>query len=150
MAKTTFIQSNTKQGVDSETGELYLIEESKLVKVQTSTEEFFQVYCRLIASVYELKYADDIKILIKFCEIAEFNTGRVMIPAQERKLICETMGIHTTNLSKSIKRLKDKKLIDGDKGSYIINPIIFWKGEKSKRAQLLKDEGLSITFNFKE
>lgn len=142
-------RTTTISRIDDSTGELHLIEVQKTVGVETTTEEFFQVYCRLIASVYELKYADDIKILIKFCEIAEFNTGKVLIPAAERKVICEQLKMQTSNMSKSLKRLKDKDLITGEKGSYLINPAIFWKGEQKIRAQILKEEGLSVMFKFR-
>jgi len=149
MPKAKVITSKTTSVVDTETGEIQVVETEKLISVKTETEEFFQVYCRLIASIYELKYADDIKILIKFCEIAEFNTGKVLLPAPERKEICEQLKIQTTNMSKSIKRLRDKGLIDGEKGRYMINPSIFWKGEQKVRSQLLKENGLSVTLNFK-
>lgn len=137
--------------VDEDTGELVFkeIEVQKTYTINTPTEEFFQVYCRLIGSVYDLSYADDIKILIKFCEIAEFNTGKVLLPAPERKLICEQLKMQTSNMSKALRRLKDKKLIDGEQGSYMINPAIFWKGEQKVRAQVLKDGALSVILNFK-
>lgn len=149
MPKAKVIKSKTTSIVDTETGEVHMVETEKLVSVKTETEEFFQIYCRLIASVYELKYADDIKILIKFCEIAQFNTGVVLLPAALRKKVCEEIGILTSNMSKSIKRLKDKELLTGDRGEYKINPAIFWKGEQKVRAQILKDNGLALTLNFK-
>lgn len=149
MAKNTFVKSETITKADPDTGLIVMTETKKLIKTTLGeTEEFFQVYCKLIASVYELSYSNDIKILIKFCEIAEFNTGKVSITSPDRKEICDELNMQSSNMSKSIKRLKDKELISGEKGRYTINPAIFWKGDKKTRAELLKDGGLSVTFNF--
>lgn len=154
MPRTRYDKTNTNiiRDVDKVTGEV--IGESrqdiqKSYTVSTPTEEFFQVYCKFIAHLYSLHYADDIKILMKFCEIAEYNTGKVLLPAPERKKMCEEMQMQTSNVSKALKRLRDKKLIDGEQGSYTINPAIFWKGEQKIRTQLLKEGALSVIFNFK-
>lgn len=137
--------------LDTSTGEITesTQEVQKSYTVNVPTEEFFQVYITLIARIYELNYADDIKLLIKFCEIAGFNTGKILLPAPERRVVCEQLKMQTSNMSKAIRRLKDKKLIDGEHGSYTINPAIFWKGEQRVRMQLLKDGSMSVIFNFK-
>jgi hypothetical protein len=149
MPKNMFIQSVTKNIVDPDTGEMTLIETEKLHKVTLSNvEEFFQIYCKILAPLYELKYADDIKLLIKFCEIATFNTGEVLLPAPRRKEICEEMNLQSSNMSKCIKRLKEKQLIDGDRGVYVINPKLFWKGTQKEREKLLQSKSLKLTFEF--
>jgi predicted transcriptional regulator len=63
--------------------------------------------------------------------------------------ITESLGIRNDSISKSLRRLLDIGLINGDRGSYVINPIIFWKGDKAKRKELLENEGLKVEFNFK-
>jgi len=149
MAKKVFLESKTTQHVDPATGEIMMTETKKLHKVVTKSEDrFFQVYYETLASVYQLKYADDLKLLIKLAELAEWNTGRVLLPATVREDVCTSLQIHTTNLSKSIKRLKEKDLIQGERGDFIINPSIFWKGEKSVREQALKQDGLYFTIKF--
>lgn len=150
MARSRLKESTTKSIVDKETGELSLVESEKVYTINTPTEEFFQVYCRLIGCIYKLKSINDIKLLIKFCEIAEFNTGKVLIPTPERKTLCNDLGIQNSNFSKSIKNLKDKCLLSGERGSYLINPAVFWKGEQKVRSQILKEGGLSMLLNFRE
>jgi hypothetical protein len=150
MATKHFINSNTRNIVDPETGEVIGTEVSKFVSVNLGKqEEFFMTYCKYLSSFYELKYADDIKIIIKFNEWAEFDTGKVDLTPKKRLEITESLGIRNDSISKSLRRLLDIGLINGDRGSYVINPIIFWKGDKAKRKELLESEGLRVEFNFK-
>ncbi len=104
--------------------------ENKIEKIHeliVNPEEFNWIYCKIISSVYDIKYTDDLKILVKLFDLAEYSTGKVLLPSLERKLFCTNIGIQSSNVSKSLKRLRDKELIDGSKGSYIISPKIFWK-----------------------
>jgi hypothetical protein len=150
MASRHFIKSNTRDIVDPETGEITGSETNKFVEIKLGKqEEFFMTYCKYLSSFYELKYADDIKIIIKFNEWAEFDTGKVDLTPKKRLEITESLGIRNDSISKSLRRLLDIGLINGDRGSYVINPIIFWKGDKAKRKELLENEGLKVEFNFK-
>jgi hypothetical protein len=150
MASRHFIKSNTRNIVDPETGEITGSETNKFVEIKLGKqEEFFMTYCKYLSSFYELKYADDIKIIIKFNEWAEFDTGKVDLTPKKRLEITESLGIRNDSISKSLRRLLDIGLINGDRGSYVINPIIFWKGDKAKRKELLENEGLKVEFNFK-
>jgi hypothetical protein len=150
MASRHFIKSNTRDIVDPETGEITGSETNKFVEIKLGKqEEFFMTYCKYLSSFYELKYADDIKIIIKFNEWAEFDTGKVDLTPKKRLEITESLGIRNDSISKSLRRLLDIGLINGDRGSYVINPIIFWKGDKAKRKELLESEGLKVEFNFK-
>lgn len=149
MAKKVFLESTQQEFVDQETGEVKLIETRKLHKITTKSEDrFFQVYYETLANFYELKYADDLRLLIKLAELAEFNTGRVLLPSSVREKLCEELKLHTTNLSKSLKRLKEKDLIQGERGEFVINPNVFWKGDKNIREQAMKEDGLYFTIKF--
>lgn len=150
MASRHFINSKTKDIIDPETGEVIGSETDKFVEIKLGRqEEFFITYCKYLSSFYELKYADDIKIIIKFNEWAEFDTGKVDLTPRKRLKITDDLGIRNDSISKSLRRLLDIGLISGGKGSYVINPIIFWKGDKAKRKELLESEGLRVQFNFK-
>lgn len=134
--------------VDEDTGEVIMQEESKIISVKTSEEAFFQTYIGAFASFFELSSAIDMKVLMKFCCLANFNTGEVRLVAKDRKELCEELGIKLPALSRSIKALKDRNLLTEDEGMYLINPSIFWKGDKKERARLLKEGRLSVTINF--
>lgn len=149
MAKKHFLESKVIDVFDPETGEVKSTETTKLVKVSLGKqEEFFMTFCNYLSSFYQLKYADDIKIIIKFNEWAEFDTGTVDLTPKKRLEITTDLGIRNDSISKSLRRLLDKGLISGDRGSYVINPIIFWKGDKAKRKELLESTGLKFEINF--
>jgi len=149
MATKHFLESKTISRVDPETGEIVETEVKKLVKVNMGKQdEFYMTYCSYLSSLYELTYADDIKLMVKLCEWGEFDTGDVQLTSARRQEITDTMGMHNSNISKSIKRLKEKNLIAGDKGAFKINPVIFWKGDRAVRKDILKKDGLSVMFNF--
>ncbi len=149
MSKKVFIKSESTSFVDQSTGEVVLLESKKLHKIQTKSEDrFFQVYYETLASFYDLRYTDDLKLLIKLAQLAEWNTGKVLLPSSIREEICTSLAIHTTNLSKSLKRLKEKDLIQGERGVFVINPSVFWKGDKDVREKQLREDGLYFTIKF--
>lgn len=49
-------------------------------------------------------------------------------------------------LSISLKELVSKRLITGERGSYTINPQIFWKGDLLARDNLLQVEEIQVAF----
>lgn len=142
------VQSTETQHVDESTGQLIITTTQKTHKIEVNEDNFFITYLKFLSVFYELTHISDVKLIVKFCELAEFNTGKVSISTGKRKEICDELGINTSNFSKYTKRLKDKGLISGDKGEYKINPDIFWKGDKKSRAALLKDNALTLTFGF--
>lgn len=149
MASKHFLESKTHEQIDESTGQLLRTETTKVFKINMGKQEpFFMTFCSYLSSFYELKYADDIKMIIKLNEWAQFDTGEVQLSPKRRLEITGELKIRNDAISKSIKRLKSKGLIDGDKGAYTINPIIFWKGDKAKRRELLVSEGLKVQFNF--
>jgi len=149
MAKTHYLHSTVTSSVDPITGEILHFESSKVVKINMGKqEEFFMTYCNYLGSFYGLKYADDIKMIIKLNEWALFDTGGVQLTSKRRLDITLELGIRNDAISKSLRRLKEKGLIVGDKNDYVINPVIFWKGDRSKRNEFLKKDGLDVMFKF--
>lgn len=133
-----------------ETGQIEEIEDYKVLPIKIKSEdEFYMVYIKFTAQFYGLKYADDIKVLTKMCEWGEFDSGICYLTAGRRKDIRETVGIHNSNISNALKRLKEAKLISGDDGEFLINPVVFWKGSKSSRIEMMRKDGIQAVFNFK-
>lgn len=132
----------------NEKGEV--ITTSKSYSIKTSSEAFYMIFIDHMAWFFKISCITDIRILAKMCSMAEFNTGKVRITSQDRKEILDSLiGITTQNFSHSLNRLKKGGLITGDKGSYEINPKIFWKGTTDQRNKLLKEQGLEINIKFK-
>lgn len=80
------------------------------------------------------------------CRNAIFNTGKVSLSASDRQDICKLLGISPQTLTNCLTLLKEKKLIDGDKGSYTINPNIYWKGDLKSRNAILNTEEIQVAF----
>ena len=149
MAKKHFIESTITDVVDPETGEVTSTTSKKTHRITLDkNDHFYMCFFETMAPYYGLKYADDLKLISKFCELAEWNTGKVSVSTSTRESICKELNINTSNLSRSIKRLRDSNLISGEKGIFTINPSIFWKGDKKSREDLLKSGGLSVNIQF--
>lgn len=112
-------------------------------------EEFYITYCNYMAWIYDLKYANDIKLMAEFCSLSEFDTGVVRMTKGTRKDTMEKLNMSSADISKSIRRLREKSIITGDDGDFTLNPALFWKGDADKRVQMLRDRGLSLTFGFR-
>lgn len=150
MSTKHFLESTTISRVDKETGEITETEVKKLVKINMGKqEEFYMTYCQYLAPLYQLTYADDIKLIVKLCEWGQYDTGKVQLSSARRGEITDTLGLHNSNISKSLKRLVEKQLISGEKGEYQLNPVIFWKGDRAVRKEILRRGGIDVMFNFK-
>lgn len=97
-------------------------------------DEFFMTFIRFMGPYYEIKYADDFKILAKLCSMAHMNTGVVELPAQKRKKVMEELSMTQAQVSRSLKRLSDLGLISGSGGMYEVSHEIFWRGGTDERA----------------
>ena len=58
------------------------------------------------------------------------------------------MDIKNSNFTKYINELKQHKVIVGSRGLYLINPEIFWKGDRNIRNQAVKNKLFYIKFGF--
>lgn len=148
MSKARATKTKTKEIYDGE-GVLVQVEYEKLFNIPVTTETFTMMYNDYMSKLYGIEHLSDRKLIDKFCEMAEFNTGVVRLTTQDRDNVCDQLKISRPNLSKNLKRLKDLGLIDGDRGVYTINPTLFWKGDRKARAELLKKEGLTVIMQFR-
>jgi len=132
--------------VDPETGEITT--SSKTYNVKVNYDEFYMVYIENMAGFFNLKSAVEMKVLTKFCMIADFNTGRVLLPSGLRTELLQFLSISSQQLTNAIKHLKENGLLEGEKGTYHINPLVFWKGSNEARRELLKSGKLTINVEF--
>jgi predicted transcriptional regulator len=56
------------------------------------------------------------------CNNAEFNSGRVLMPAEIRAQITKELDMSANGITNNLKALKDLNLISGEKGVFTINP----------------------------
>ncbi len=74
------------------------------------------------------------------------ETQDVSLSAFTRKQICEELQISNNQITNSIRKLKELNLITGDKGTFTLNPEIFWKGDAQTRKQVLEGKSLKISY----
>ena len=139
-------QVTQTQTVDVNTGEILEYETQKTYTRKIETESFYMTFIDYVAPLFNLKSDVAKNVLNWMCCHAEYNTGKVQLTTNQRDLACEELGMKSNSLSNHLKKLKDLKLIDGDRGDFIINPQIFWKGDTVTRNKLLADNEIKIMF----
>lgn len=145
MIENRILKSETTT-IDKESGEI--IVSSKQFTVKVNQDEFYMSYIENMSGFFKLKSAIDIKVLTKFCMLAEYNTGRVVLNSTVRKEVCELIKISNQQLTNSISSLKKLGLLKGDRNDYYVNYLVFWKGKNEIRNSLIRDNPLKVTIEF--
>lgn len=149
MARKHFISSVSSTSKDAH-GNVITNDEKKIHSITLSdTDYFYMVYLRMFKTFYEIKYLKDVMLLFKLCDMAQFNSGHVSLSSKDRNDLCVFLNIQNSNLSASLKRLTVLGLLDGEKGSYVINEAVFWRGDNSTRTKILREKGLDFIVRFK-
>ena len=139
MAKLQHIEEE----INVSTGEVKTLRKTFSTKVKTK-QDFFMVFLHGLNSICELSRPSDIKILVYLCSKAEYNTGRVRLTSSDRAELIEVLDIRKQSLSNSLRRLVESNLLEGSKGTYIVNPQAFWKGETNERERILKAKSVAL------
>ena len=114
------IHEKSQQVVDSITGELISETAEKTYVIKKETEPFFLTYSKQMSLLYNITSLAAIKILWKFLELAQYNTGIVLLTPLFRKKIISELDISEVN---SLLRIKDKSLFAPSFVSATINPV---------------------------
>lgn len=146
MAKN-FNQVIVKEYVDKDTGEILSYESEKTFTQKIDKDKFYITYIDFIAPFFQLKSAKAKDLLIWMCNNAEFNTGRVLMPTEVRDKISKELDISPNGITNNLKALKDLNLISGQKGTFTINPKIFWKGDEKARKAFMNEKEIQIKFS---
>lgn len=146
MAKN-FNQVIVKEYVDKDTGEILSYESEKTFTQKIDKDKFYITYIDFIAPFFQLKSAKAKDLLIWMCNNAEFNTGRVLMPTEVRDKVSKELNISPNGITNNLKALKDLNLISGQKGTFTINPKIFWKGDEKARKAFMNEKEIQIKFS---
>lgn len=134
--------------VDVNTGEI-VQEMLKTVTFKTADkEEFFMLFIKSLAPLFRISSLPAIKILIKFCQIASYNTGEIVLSSSKRKDICEELEMTNNHFSNMITYLKKQGILYGQHGSFYLNPIISWKGDTNTREESIKKMELHFKLQY--
>lgn len=138
-----------KEVLDPNTGELIKLSTEKVYSIQTTSQEFYMTFVENMKGLFSLSAGSDIKLIAALCVRAKFDTGTVDLTPFVKDEISKEVGINLPQISKSLKSLTDKGLINISKGRIEISPFVFWKGNTATRERLLKEGGLELKIKFK-
>lgn len=143
------LRNETEQSVlDPETGEYTTVTTSKTYSISTPPENFYMTFIDSVKGLFNLTSAVEIKVMIYFCTLAEYNTGTVYLTSLLRKNMCEELNITSQQITNATRALRKKNLLSGEKGTYFLNSSIFWKGTTSARRVALKNRELTLKVSF--
>ena len=139
-------QTIQKEIVDINTDELVKVDTQKTFTEKVNSEKFYMTFLDYIAPLYKLRSEVARRILDWMCENAGFNTGTVILSTSERQQMCKDLDLTSNQVTNNLKKLKDLNLITGEKGTFTLNPEIFWKGDAQTRKQVLEGKSLKISY----
>lgn len=120
----------------------------KTYAIKADSESFFMVFLDNMSGLLKIKNATDHRVILVLNSLAEFNTGRVLLTPEIRKKVVGELILDDQTFSNSLKRLKEAGLLDGGRGIYTINPLVFWRGTSDDRKKLLREKGMEIRLIF--
>ena len=133
--------------VDSATGEIITVTESKEFNIKTDVDTFYMTFLTPLKEYMGLNLSG-VRVLAALCDEAEYNTGVVKLNPAARERICNLCSIKYQSLSNTLQYLKRKGFVSLYKGDCTINPMYFWKGDTTSRKKIMEQHKLSLTFNF--
>ena len=140
-------QTIRRDVVDATTGEVITMDTQKTFTEKVNPEKFYMTFIDYISPIYQLNSEVARRMLDWMCEHAIFNTGIVDLSTSKRQQMCSELKLANNQVTNNLKKLKDLNLISGEKGTFKINPEIFWKGELSvRRKELLENKDLKVSF----
>ena len=116
------------------------------------TEPFFLTYSKQICSLCGMSiFNATIKVLWKILEFTEWDTGVASITVNKREEIMKACNISNTSYYRAVDDLVKAGIIYKDRGSYMINPDMFWKGNAKSRKSLIEAKAkLALIPEYKE
>lgn len=144
MKKT--VSTKTNVIVDQSTGEVLQYESEKVYKEKINSDNFYMIFSDYSNRLYRVNSGVAHNVFIWLCTHAEFNTAKVSLTSADRSDLRAELDISDSQLTHALKILKDKSLITGERGRFIINPEVFWKGDQRiRKSELLKNKELEVT-----
>jgi DNA-binding transcriptional ArsR family regulator len=135
--------------VDKQTGEVATVK--KEVTLQAGPDDFFMVFLTHLSSLFKITNSTDVHVLVKLCELCQFNSNTVSLSTNQRREITEQLKITQQTFTNSLRSLRKAGLVTGERGLFTLNPEIVWKGSVNSRNRLLRSsEGIQLNVKFKQ
>ena len=105
---------------------------------KTSNENFVMLFSDILKVLSSMKGENTKNVFIWLCLHAEYNIGKVYLPAKRIEMLANDLNIPRQSVYNSLVQLKKAGVIFGGRGDFIINPEICWKGDMKVRTQFLE------------
>lgn len=133
------VSTEVVRDVDPTTGEvLDLKVKRNSVELHVSNDEFFFTYSSILKVTAGTTPIEGL-LLQAMCFASDFNKGVVHISPALRGKWCEDFKCTKQSLSNALQGLKKKGLIfdmiQGQRGSFLINPTYMFKGDQKSRSE---------------
>jgi len=120
---------------------------AKTYNTKVKVKEFYATFIDHVQFLYTLNNTEK-NIMIYCCNNAKFNSGEVRITPQDRIEMMAFFNVKKAAICNNIKSLIAKNLLIGQKGKYLINPDLFWKGTFDGRESLKATSMISFKVNY--
>lgn len=135
--KTVGKKRTVNHYVDSETGEILKTSiENHSFNFYVSNDDFFMTYSSVLKVLVGTTPLEGM-LLQKMCFACNFNEGVVHLSPSLRERWRKEMKCTKQSISNALLHLKQKQLIvpteDGFNGSFLINPVYFFRGNQEGR-----------------
>ena len=132
---------HVKEFVDAD-GAVVRTEHEFFVKAKTAP--FISLSLPVSSLLHQLTSAKDFRVLFALAEMAEFNTNTVLLVASRRQQVMLMADVTSSQLSLSLRRLRELRIISGAKGEATIHAAVMWKGDTATRNKLLETEAKMV------
>lgn len=135
--------------IRDESGNERLVSTEKTIVHNVEPDAFYGTFFKYVEWMYDIHGGVPFQLILHLLNLAEFNSGRVVFSAAERKRFLKRAGCSRAALYNALKKLEEvgaiRSVTDVDtdtgeeevaRGEYVINPEMFWKGELSRRRTL--------------
>lgn len=106
--------------------------------ISIKKSSYFVVFTENEKILYQLKHRNSRPILIWLCCYMESNCNKIKLTSDLRTQLRLDLDISNNTVTNCLKELKELELLFGDKGNYIVNPFVFWKGELNCRNKFIE------------
>jgi hypothetical protein len=134
--------------VQDEFGNIQVL--SKTFATKVKSDSFYMVFNDFMLMHISGKLTEAERSITDYlCSIAEFDTGVVYVTKNRKKEILEKYQLSKNHYYICIRNLIAKKIIEKkNDDEFIINPLLFWKGNIDTRNELLKANKNELTIKF--
>lgn len=98
------------------------MEENKVLKIEVKSN-VYRTYLETLSGIFKVTTETDLKVLTKLHELKDVN-NRIRLTHNDRVDVLKELNIDTVQLAGSLANLKNKGLLIGSHGDYILDKKI--------------------------